>query len=242
MSRTFFQRSMRIAMALLTISWVTAPLAQAADHEDHAAHHVDKVAAWAGDPYPLATDPVTGEALPAYAKQVVIQHDGRELRFASQANADAFKKDPGKYLPGVDKQIVAAQSPWYPLTACPVSGDKIGGDMGEPVNFVYKNRLIRFCCPGCKKDFLADPAKFIAKIDEAVIAAQKPVYPLTTCVVSGEKLGGEMGKPVQRVIANHLVEFCCPMCIKQFNENPAKYLKQIDDAKESRTSEGGSGK
>ncbi|MFA7236365.1 MAG: hypothetical protein WC058_05835 [Phycisphaeraceae bacterium] len=232
---------MRTAMALLTISLATAPLAQAADHEDHAAHHPDKVTVWAGDPYPLASDPVTGEALPDYAKQVVIQHDGRELRFASQANADAFNKEPGQYLPGVDARIIAAQLPWYPLTTCVVSGEKLGGDMGEPVNFVYKNRLIRFCCASCKKDFLADPGKYLAKIDEAIITRQKPVYPLTTCPVSGDKLG-EMGKPVQRIIANHLVEFCCPMCIKQFNENPAKYLKQIDDAKESRKSEGGSGK
>jgi YHS domain-containing protein len=51
-------------------------------------------------------------------------------------------------------------------------------------------------------------------------------YPLTTCVVSGEKLG-EMGPPV---VINHEgteVSFCCNGCIKKFNADPAKYLAKL---------------
>ncbi|MHB1155845.1 MAG: hypothetical protein ACYC26_03290 [Phycisphaerales bacterium] len=235
MSRISPNRCVRILPALLAILFVTVPRAQAGDggHADHQGMDMGKTsakAAWTGDPYPLATDPVTGEQLPEYAKQVIIQHDGRELRFASQANADAFNKEPGKYLPAVDAQIIKEQLPYYPLTACLVSGEKLGGEMGDAINFVYKNRLIRFCCPDCKKDFLAAPDKYLAKLDEAVIAKQKPAYPFTECMISGDKLGGDMGPPVDRIYANHLVRFCCPMCIRQFKENPAKYLKKIDDA------------
>jgi len=51
-------------------------------------------------------------------------------------------------------------------------------------------------------------------------------YPLTTCVVSGEKLG-EMGPPV---VINHggtEVQFCCNGCVKKFNADPAKYLAKL---------------
>jgi len=68
------------------------------------------------------------------------------------------------------------------------------------------------------------------KDDATVIAEQLPTYPLQTCVVSGEKLGGEMGKPVNYVHQGHLVRFCCKGCIKQFNADPARFLKLIDDA------------
>jgi YHS domain-containing protein len=57
----------------------------------------------------------------------------------------------------------------------------------------------------------------------------KPAYPLTTCVVSGEKLG-EMGKPHVIQYEGREVQFCCPRCEKEFKKDPAKYLKKIDAA------------
>lgn len=53
------------------------------------------------------------------------------------------------------------------LKTCPVSGDKLGGDMGEPYVMVYKGQEVKFCCPMCKKDFDKDPAKYMAKIRAA---------------------------------------------------------------------------
>ena len=61
-------------------------------------------------------------------------------------------------------------------------------------------------------------------------------YPLTTCVVSGDKLAdGDMGPPINYVYKeegkpDRLVRFCCKGCIKKFKKEPAKYLKEIDDA------------
>ena len=62
----------------------------------------------------------------------------------------------------------------YALKTCPVSGDKLGGDMGDPFVFVYKNkkikddvgREIKLCCKSCKKDFDKDSAKFIKQIEK----------------------------------------------------------------------------
>ena len=53
------------------------------------------------------------------------------------------------------------------LTTCPVSGEKLGGDMGKPVVFIYKNQEVKLCCKSCKKDFDKDPDKFIVKIRAA---------------------------------------------------------------------------
>lgn len=53
------------------------------------------------------------------------------------------------------------------LTTCPVSGDKLGGDMGKPLVFEYKGREVKLCCKDCKPDFDKDPAKYMKKIVEA---------------------------------------------------------------------------
>jgi hypothetical protein len=65
-------------------------------------------------------------------------------------------------------------------------------------------------------------------------AAAQTDYPLDTCVVSGEKLGG-MGAPVdyihqQEGQPDRVVRLCCKSCIPDFKKDPAKYLKLIDEA------------
>lgn len=68
-------------------------------------------------------------------------------------------------------------------------------------------------------------------------AAEEPAkdtYPLTTCVVSGEKLG-EMGEPYILQHEGREVRFCCKKCRKDFLKDPAKYLKIIDDAAAAKT-------
>lgn len=53
------------------------------------------------------------------------------------------------------------------LKTCPVSGDKLGGDMGKPYVIVYKGQEVKFCCPMCKKDFDKDPEKYMKLIRAA---------------------------------------------------------------------------
>jgi YHS domain-containing protein len=59
--------------------------------------------------------------------------------------------------------------------------------------------------------------------------ATTDTYPLTTCVVSGEKLG-DMGEPHVIVHEGTTVKFCCKACLKDFNEDPAKYITMIKEA------------
>jgi hypothetical protein len=64
----------------------------------------------------------------------------------------------------------------YPLDTCVVSGEKLeAGDMGDPVDYVYKqegkpDRLVRFCCKMCVGKFKKNPAKYLQAIDEAAAA------------------------------------------------------------------------
>lgn len=53
------------------------------------------------------------------------------------------------------------------LTTCPVSGDKLDGDMGKPYVFTYQGQEVKLCCSSCKKDFDKDPDKYLAKIRAA---------------------------------------------------------------------------
>jgi hypothetical protein len=61
--------------------------------------------------------------------------------------------------------------------------------------------------------------------------AEKPkAYPLKTCVVSGEKLGGDMGDPYVFTQDTQEVKLCCKDCLKDFKKDTAKYMKKIETA------------
>lgn len=65
----------------------------------------------------------------------------------------------------------------YPLKTCVVSAEEIGS-MGEGIDYVYKqagkpDRLVRFCCKNCRKDFDKEPAKYLKLIDEAAAKAKQ---------------------------------------------------------------------
>src|SRR5438067_7212943 len=61
-------------------------------------------------------------------------------------------------------------------------------------------------------------------------AEKGKAYPLKTCVVSDEKLGGDMGDPYVFTHEGREVKLCCKSCLKDFKKDPAKYMKKIDEA------------
>jgi YHS domain-containing protein len=61
----------------------------------------------------------------------------------------------------------------YTLKTCPVSDEKLGGDMGDPYVFTYQGREIKLCCKDCKKDFDKNPGKYVKKIETAEKKAAK---------------------------------------------------------------------
>ena len=55
-------------------------------------------------------------------------------------------------------------------------------------------------------------------------------YPLKTCIVSDEKLGGDMGDPYVFTHEGREIKLCCKSCLKDFNKDTAKYIKKIEAA------------
>jgi hypothetical protein len=55
-------------------------------------------------------------------------------------------------------------------------------------------------------------------------------YPLKTCIVSGEKLDSDMGKPYVFVEKGQEIKLCCKDCLKDFQKNSAKYLKKLAES------------
>ncbi|MDH3584346.1 MAG: hypothetical protein OER86_09040 [Phycisphaerae bacterium] len=82
----------------------------------------------------------------------------------SKHDHSAPKKD---VTPGAAAGVVPTAS--YPLDTCVVSGEKLG-DHGKPYDHKHEGRLVRFCCEACIDDFNKDPAKYLAKIDQALAA------------------------------------------------------------------------
>ena len=133
-------------------------------------HDMDKMAAdeqkqltESTDAYPLEHCIISGQKLGSMGDPVVYDHNGREIRFCCQGCVGAFEKDPDNSLKKMDEAIIKAQLDSYPYTTCPISGNELGG-MGEPVNYVYNNQLVRFCSAGCVDAFEKDPEKHLQKI------------------------------------------------------------------------------
>jgi YHS domain-containing protein len=76
-----------------------------------------------------------------------------------------------------DAELIAAARKTYPLKTCLVSNEPLGS-MGEASGYIYRakgqpDRVVFFCCEGCGDDFKANPAKFLAKVDDAAAQAAK---------------------------------------------------------------------
>lgn len=123
-----------------------------------------------------------------------------------------------------DKKVKLKVKP-YPLDTCIVSDEKLGS-MGEAVTFTEGDQEVALCCESCKKDFNKDKKALLAKINAA--AKKVKPYPLTTCIVSDEKL--EDDKAVGVVVDGREYLLCCKSCIKDFKKDTAKFAKKLDAA------------
>jgi len=77
--------------------------------------------------------------------------------------------------------------------------------------------------------YLTIPTLCILASMTPLCAADEPAYPLSTCIVSGEKLD-DMGKPYVFTCEGKQVELCCKSCKKDFDKDPAKYMEKLNAA------------
>ena len=89
----------------------------------------------------------------------------------------AVRAGEGQEVPKPDEKAKEKAIP-YTLKKCIVSGDKLGGDMGDPYVYIYTDKdkvahEIKFCCKSCLKDFNKDPQGYLKKIAEAEAKQKK---------------------------------------------------------------------
>ncbi|MBA2480200.1 MAG: hypothetical protein H0V44_06030 [Planctomycetes bacterium] len=68
---------------------------------------------------------------------------------------------------------------------------------------------------------------FAAAADQAPAKETAKPYPLDYCIVSGDKLDGDMGKPITVVKDGQEFKLCCKGCIKDLDKDPKKYEDKL---------------
>ncbi len=147
-----------------------------------------------------------------FVARAPLAQDAAEQKPAAQ-EAPAWKGEP--YL------LETCAASWRPLDV-----------KGTRTTMVVNGQELKFCCGGCGDVVAKDPAKWVAKVDAAHADQQRPIYPLTKCVVSGEPLVDADGKDVatEVVVQNRLFRVCCPSCVKAVQKDPAKFAALLDAA------------
>ena len=182
--------------------------------------------------YPLMKCPVSGEALGSMGDAVDFVIDGRLVRLCCKSCTKGVKENPEKVFEKIDEGVIAKQKASYPMKTCLISGKELGS-MGDPIDFVYGTRYVAFCCKGCIKGFQKNPDEQLAKVDAALIEAQKKDYPIETCVVSNEPLE----EPIDFLYGTTLVRFCCKMCVKEFKRDPETYVREVQAARDKKSAQ-----
>jgi YHS domain-containing protein len=113
--------------------------------------------------------PVSGEAIDK-ATSPHVDWEGQRVYFCCNKCPAKFKADPEKYFAKLAEAGVELENV---QTACPVSGEDLGGEMGDPVKVTYKGRTVKLCCNMCKPKFEKEPAKYLAKLPGEQSAAAK---------------------------------------------------------------------
>lgn len=199
---------------------VAVAISAAAKEEEKAAP--ETAAARVGDAYTLGTCPISGEKIGAMGDAVVFIQDGKEIRLCCEGCKKKYDAKVEETNKEIDAKLIADQESHYPSKTC-INSDAELKDSG--VSFIVGNRLVKTCCAKCEAKVKADPAAFLAKLDQQVIDAQKAGYTLDACPISGKPLGDA---PVEIVVANRLVKLCCEGCKKGVDKDPAGVLGKVD--------------
>ncbi len=229
---------MKITTALLSTALLLfSGFALAAQDDTAAAKGNDKAAdadviAAQLPSYPLETCAVSGEGLGEMGDPIDLVVEGRLIRLCCEGCIKGVEKDPAAAIAKVDAAVIKAQAPSYPLDTCVVSGEKLDA-MGAPVDIVSGTRLVRVCCKGCIKKVKADPQAALAKVNTALMDAQRASYPLDTCAISGEALDA-MGEPLEMLYGTQLVRLCCKGCVKGFKKDPKATIAKIAEARKAK--------
>ena len=82
-------------------------------------------------------------------------------------------------------------------------------------------------------EILADPARFVRLLNQAVITTQTPTYGMPDkCPVQGDILPSD--DPIDIVVANRMIRVCCGRCARVVRARPYQYLGMVEYANRQR--------
>ncbi len=114
--------------------------------------------------YPMENCIVADRPLGDSPVNVVVNN--RLFRTCCAGCAAGIQDDAEGYFEKLDAAVKEAQADSYALETCPVSGQELGS-MGDPVELVIANRLVKLCCAGCEAGVEENPADIIEQVDES---------------------------------------------------------------------------
>ncbi len=94
--------------------------------------------------------------------------------------------------------------------------------------FTDKGRELRVCCMECKERYYQESFFVMSKIDEQLVAQQKPFYPVTTCIVDDKPFADK--DAINHIFRNRLFRLCGDKCRESLEKQPAKFFGKLDAA------------
>jgi YHS domain-containing protein len=120
--------------------------------------------------------------------------------------------------------IIVTHKPAYPLLTCVACNKALPA---KPVDYVTAGRLFRLDVEACKAAVDANVATMTKKIGDAVVAQQKPTYPMRISPVSGKALETTA---VDHVWGTRLVRLADAAEVALFDANPGVSMQKLDKA------------
>lgn len=190
-----------IAIASMTVFGLALSLAAVAGEAEKAAK---------SDQPPLPDCPVMGEPIDFSISQAT---DAGPVFFCCARCLKKYNEDPEKFAGAVAAQRKALEKFEKVQVSCPVSGKP-----ADPKVFTeLDGKKVYFCCPGCKPQYEAEPAKFAAAL------ANGYTYQ-TQCPVSGEPVDPAS---FVELAGGQKIYLCCPRCGEALFKDPAKHLPNL---------------
>ncbi len=207
-------------------------------------------------PDPPKTEPAVkavNTKCPVLGKDVVADatftYKGQVIGFCCNNCKGKFEAEPAKYIAKVDGFKEPAKPEVKPVAAgkpinekCPVQPAK---DINPEATITYKGQVIAFCCKNCPKKFEAEPAKYIANLknfkDPEKKEEPKKDAPKQAAKAINKKCPVQPAEDVDPKVTveykGQAIGFCCKDCVKDFNKDPAKYIKNVKEFKEPKKEE-----
>jgi YHS domain-containing protein len=165
---------------------------------------------------------VSGEKMNKSEAKGSMEYKGKTYYFCCDNCAEAFKKNPEKYVNQENPSEHAHEHQHgeehmheqeSDMAVDPVCGMEIKKSEAK-ATYEYNGKTYYFCMEGCKEKFVKEPAKYVSADENKV-----------TCPVSGSTFNKSEAAGSMEY-EGKTYYFCCAGCKEKFEKDPEKYAKK----------------